>query len=130
DDGAIYWGTPLVGASVARDPSDLVHTDNGLVLDLALRDTNFQFEDAKIRSDSTWLRSQVLWNINDVWTLRNDLSYNNGDRLWDGDAASYRFVEATGLVNRGGSYIRNLLDFWHERLALSADGPLFGHRNR
>jgi iron complex outermembrane receptor protein len=129
DDGPIYWGTPLVSGASAREPSDLISTESGLVLDLALRDTNFQYYDGEVRSDSTWLRSQVIWEIDDVWTLRNDLSYNNGDRLWH-DAEGYRFVTASGLVDRRATYIRNPLDFWHERLALSSDGPLFGHRNR
>lgn len=128
-DGPIYWGTPLVGSAIARDPSGLVATANGLVLDLALRDTNLQYADARIRSDSTWLRSQVKWDISDVWSLRNDLSYNNGDRLWY-DAESYSYAAATQRVSRRATYIRNPLDFWHERLALSADGPLLGHRNR
>lgn len=129
DDGPIYWGTPLVSETSARDPSDLVSTVNGLTLDLALRDTNFQYADGKVRSDSTWLRSQVVWEIDDVWTLRNDLSYNNGDRLWH-DAEGYRFDAATGEVGRRATYIRNPLDFWHERLALSSDSQLFGQRNR
>lgn len=129
DDGPIYWGTPLVSEAVALEPSDLITTPNGLVLDLALRNLNVQYEDAKIRSDSTWLRSQINWEINDVWTLRNDLSYNNGDRMWF-DAESYSFNTSTNLVNRRAIYIRNLLDFWHERLTLSSDGPLLGMRNR
>lgn len=131
DDGPIYWGTPLVSKSVARDPSDLIISPGSdpLVLDLSLRNLNVQYEDAKIRSDSTWLRSQISWEIDDVWTLRNDLSYNNGDRMWF-DAESYSFNTSNNLVNRRAIYIRNLLDFWHERLTLSADGPLFGMRNR
>ncbi len=129
DDGPIYWGTPLVSAAVAQEPSDLITTANGLVFDLSLRDLNVQYEDAKIRSDSVWLRSQVNWKINNVWTLRNDLSYNNGDRMWF-DAESYSFNTTSNLVNRRAIYIRNLLDFWHERLTLSSDGPLFGMRNR
>src|SRR5690606_11786534 len=127
--GAVYWGTPLVSTAVARDPSDLVVTDNDLVLDLALRDTNFQYADARVPSESTWLRSQVVWQVNDVWKLRNVLSYNNGDRLWF-DAEGHRFHAATGEAERRATYIRNLLDFWHERLALSSDGPLFGQRTR
>ena len=129
DDGPIYWGTPLVSDTIARDPSSLVSTENGRVLDLALRDTNFQYEDAKIRSDSTWLRSQIVWDIDDVWSLRTDLAYNNGDRLWF-DAEGYSFVPATGLVNRRATYIRNPLDSWHGRVALSSDGSLLGQRNR
>jgi len=129
DDGPIYWGTPLVSAAVARDASDLVTNPGGLVVDRALRTLNVQFDDAKIRSNSTWLRSQIVWNIDDVWTLRNDLSYNNGVRLWF-DAESYSFDTATNLVNRSATYIRNPLDFWHERLSLSSDGKLFGSRNR
>lgn len=132
DDGAIYWGTPLVSSAVARDPSDLLTSSNGRVLDLALRNTNMQYEDAKIVSHSTWFRSQLKWQINDVWSLRNDLSYNGGERMWF-DAEGYSFsTTSTGeaRVGRRATYILNPLDFWHERLALSSDGNLFGSRNR
>lgn len=134
-DGPIYWGTPMVSTGAARRPSSLVSTGNGLVLDLALRDTNFQYEDAKIRSDSTWLRSRIKWQFSDVWSLQADISYNNSDRLWF-DAESYSFdiarFASTGetRLNRRATYIRNPLEFWHERLTLSSDGPLFGMRNR
>jgi len=132
DDGAIYWGTPLVSSAVAKDPSDLVTSSNGRVLDLALRNTNLQYDDAQIVSHSTWFRSQLKWQINDVWSLRNDLSYNSGERLWF-DAEGYTF-SVTGAgdprVGRRATYILNPLEFWHERLSLSSDGKLFGKRNR
>ncbi|MFC4254390.1 TonB-dependent siderophore receptor [Altererythrobacter xixiisoli] len=132
DDGAIYWGTPLVSTGVARDPSDLISTPNGRVLDLALRNTNLQYDDAKVISHSTWFRSQLNWQINDVWSLRNDLSYNGGERLWR-DAEGYSFsLTGSGAprIARRATYILNPLAFWHERLALSSDGNLFGNRNR
>ena len=128
-DTATYWGSPLVSRAVARDPSDEIVNARGLVFDNAIRRNNYQYADALVRGDSTWLRSQISWNINDVWTLKNDLSYNNGDRLWR-DAESYSFDTATGQVKRGAVYIRNPLDFWQERVMLSADGKVAGRRNR
>jgi iron complex outermembrane receptor protein len=128
-DTATYWGSPLVSRAVARDPSDEVSTASGLVFDNAIRRNNYQYADALVRGDSTWLRSQISWKINSAWTLKNDLSYNNGDRLWR-DAESYSFVAATRQVSRGAVYIRNPLDFWQERLMLSSDGTISGHRNR
>lgn len=127
-DTAAYWGTPLVPAAVARAPSDLIAA-NGLVLDEVLLDVNFQYQDALVRSDSTWLRSQINWTIGDVWSLRSDLAYNDGDRLWD-DAEGYSYNETTQLVDRQPIYIRNFLDFWNARLAATADAELGGRRNR
>lgn len=128
-DTATYWGSPLVSRAVARDPSDAVSTASGLVFDKAIRRNNYQYDDALVRGDSTWVRSQITWKINDVWTLKNDLSYNNGDRLWS-DAEGYSFNAATRQVNRGAVYIRNPLDFWNERVMLSSDGKIGGRRNR
>ncbi|HTI66931.1 MAG TPA: TonB-dependent siderophore receptor [Caulobacteraceae bacterium] len=129
NNGPTYWGTPLVAASVARDAGDQVTTANGFVLDKALQRTNFQYDNGLVRSDNLWLRSQIDWKINGTWRFRNDLSYNNGDRLWD-DAESYAYNAATRLVNRQPIYIRNLLDFWNERAMLSSDSNISGHRNR
>jgi outer membrane receptor protein involved in Fe transport len=41
DYGSAYFGTPLVPASIARDPSDLVNDSRGWVLDKAMRDVNY-----------------------------------------------------------------------------------------
>lgn len=129
DNGRTYWGTPLVAAAVARDPTDVARTAAGFVIDGALRKTNFQYLDGEVRSDSYWLRSVVDWKINEVWRFSNDLSYNNSDRLWD-DAEAYTYVAATRRVNRQPVYIRNMLDFWSDRATLSSDAHLAGHRNR
>lgn len=129
DNTAAYWGTPLVPSAVARDPDDLIAAANGFVLDRALRRTNFQYEDASVKSDNLWLRWQLEWQIDDTWKLVNDLSYNEGDRLWD-DAESYAYAVETALVTRRPVYIRNLLDFWNERVMLSSDATFGDHRNR
>ncbi|WP_404478967.1 TonB-dependent receptor [Novosphingobium sp. BL-52-GroH] len=130
NNSATYWGTPLVSRAASRQATSVVSSaNNGFVLDRALSRTNFQYEDGLVRSDSQWLRSAVNWQINDVWRLRNDLGYNKGDRLWS-DAESYSFNAGTGRVSRSPTYIRNVLDFLNERISLSADGPIAGHRNR
>src|SRR5690606_29701121 len=128
-DQAAYWGTPLVPRTVAQEPTDLISTPDGMVLDKALTRLNFQFQDSLVRHDSTWLRAQINWKLDDVWSLRSDLAYNDGDRLWQ-DVSGYRYEAGTGLVSRSPSYIRNYLDFWNARLALTAESTIAGHRNR
>lgn len=129
DNGRTYWGTPLVAAAVARDPTGVASTPAGQVIDRALSRTNFQYLDGEVRSDSHWLRSVVDWQINADWKFTNDLSYNKSDRLWD-DAESYTYVAATRRVNRSATYIRNMLKFWNDRASLFSDLDIGGHRNR
>lgn len=134
DNRARYWGTPLVSSTVAERASGLVtSSSNGRVLDLALRDINYQYDDGYVTSRNVWLRSQVTWVLSNVWTLRNDFSYNKSDRFWR-DAESYSFNSTydggAGGINREATDIRNQLEFFNNRLALSADSKLFGRRNR
>lgn len=129
DNTATYWGTPVVPFDVAREPADVLVSTNGFVVDKALRRANFQYADATVKSDQLWVRWGIDWRLNDTWSFVNDLSYNEGDRLWH-DAESYSYVVATGDVDRRPVHIRNLLSFWNERVMLSADSLVAGRRNR
>ncbi|MBO7942474.1 hypothetical protein JTP77_042220, partial [Streptomyces sp. S9] len=39
-----YWGTPLIPAGLARDPSSLVRSSDGRVLDRSLRRRNYNVD--------------------------------------------------------------------------------------
>jgi iron complex outermembrane receptor protein len=124
-----YWGTPLVPEGVARRPSDLVRTANGLVLDRSLRDANYNVTDGLTDSDATWVRSRVTWKMSDSWSLMNELNYYDSQRRWH-NSEDYTFNATTGLLDRGTTLIEHDHQFWSDRAMLSSDATIAGHRNR
>ncbi len=124
-----YYGTPVVAREVARDPSDAVGGSAGLVLDRAMRRVNFNVTDGEDRSDSLWLRARIGWELADGLSLVSDTGYLDADRRWQ-SADEYRFNAATGLIDRGLSLITHDHQVWNQRLHLSWDGMIGGHRNR
>ena len=124
-----YWGTPLVPASVARDPSDVVQTGNGLVLDRAMRERNFNLDDGLSDSAAWWLRSRVSWQLSNDWSLSNELSYYDAERRWR-NSENYTYNASTGLLDRGTTRIDHDHQFWSERIVVSNDARLGEARNR
>lgn len=124
-----YLGTPLVPRSVARNPSDIVSTANDFVIDEAMRDVNFNVTDAVLDSDTLWLRSRVVWTLNDAWTFSNELNTYRSNRNFV-NAEIFTFAPATGLIDRSTGIVTHDLDFWVERAALAHDGQIGGMRNR
>jgi iron complex outermembrane recepter protein len=124
-----YWGTPLVAASSAQRPSGIVRTTNGLVLDRALREANFNVADGLMDSRTTWSRSRIGWKINDTWKLTNELSYYDSERRWR-NAEVYSFNAGTGLLSRSTVAIEHDHQFWLERATIFSDASLWGTRNR
>lgn len=123
------WGTPLVPRAFAREPSGLVSSADGRVIDRALRERNFNVEDGLQDSDTDWLRTRVEWRINDTWRLTNEASYYDGERRWR-NAETYTFNAAREHFDRGSSRIEHDHQFWVERIALAADSRIGGLRNR
>jgi iron complex outermembrane recepter protein len=124
-----YYGTPLVPRAFARRPSDFATTASGLVFDEALRETNFEANDGIVESDSTWLRARVDYKVSEAWSFRNDLSYYDGDRNWQGSDV-YTFNSATSLIDRSSTIITHGQEVLFDRATFSYDGELGGRRNR
>lgn len=124
-----YQGTPLVPANVARDPSDVVTTTNGYVLDKALGDKNYDVYDGVMKSDAVWLRGGFDYKLTGHWTLKNELNFYHADRLWAG-ADTFTYNTATGKFDRATTMITHDHQFWSDRAAVSYDGPLGRFRNR
>ncbi|MES1939720.1 ferrichrome-iron receptor [Salinisphaera sp. T5B8] len=126
---ASYYGAPLVGRAVARDPADIVSAPGDLVLDKAERDTNYNPRNSVMESDSHWLRTRAAYTLNDRWEFINELAYYTADRNWV-ETDSYTFNPATGLLDRSTGRIAHDQDFVSERAYTHFDGELAGHRNR
>ena len=124
-----YGGTPLIAATLARDASDVVTDSRGLVLDRALRDSNFEFADSITQSHSTWLRARLDWRLGDTWRLMNETYGYRALREWK-NSDSYGFDATRSLVTRLSTAITHYHDFFGNRLTLSSDRRFGGRRNR
>ena len=130
DYSTAYYATPLISRSVARDPTDVVSSTNGLVLDRSIRYKNYNFYDGNMNMESIWLRNAAEYKLSDQWTLRNELSYYSADRLWrDSDFYTYTASPSPAIV-RGITLISHDHEFWSEKMALRFDGNVGGMRNR
>ena len=123
------YGTPLVPRAVARDRSDAATGPGGLVIDRALRETNFNVADGVLDSDTLWLRSRVRYELSDTLTFSNDLSRYHSDRRFI-NAEIYSYNGASGLLDRSSGIITHDIDYMVERPALSGDIQIAGLRDR
>ncbi|MEH6421377.1 TonB-dependent receptor, partial [Pseudomonas sp. CGJS7] len=124
-----YWGTPLIPAAIARDPSGLVRTGNGLVLDRSIARRNYNVGNGVQDSHSDWLRTRVQWQIGDGLRFSNEFSYYDAHRRWL-NSETYTYNARSGLLDRGTTRIEHDHQFWVERATLFADSDIGGRRNR
>ncbi len=122
-------GTPLLPASVARDPSGAATGPGGLVVDRALRKTNFNVTDAVLDSETLWLRSRVRYELSDALTLSNDLSRYHSDRHFI-NSEMFSYNAASGLIDRTTGIVTHDIDYLVERPALMGDVEIGGLRDR
>lgn len=125
-----YYGTPLVPRSVARDPAAIAQTPTDLVLDRALRTSNLNVENAGYGADTTIVRSQLRYRLDDVFTFTNVASYYDSRHRFLDNAINFTYVPATRLVTRARSTVVNDFEFWMERPLMATDARIMGRRNR
>lgn len=123
------YGTPLIPLALARRPSNIVSTANGLVVDRALRDTNFNVTDGILDSDTLWLRSRVRYDIAGGVSFTNELNKYHSDRRFI-NAEIFTFNPRSGLIDRTSGIITHDIDYWIERAFVAADFNIGGLRNR
>jgi iron complex outermembrane recepter protein len=124
-----YQGTPLLPANVARDPSRVVHSRDGLVLDERLRDNNYNVDNGVMKADSQWLRTRAVYQLNEQWQLINELGVYNARRDWE-NAEDFTYNSVSGLLDRGTTLISHDHQFISERAYASHTGQLFGLQHR
>lgn len=125
----IYYGTPVVSAAIARDPSNAVSGSAGLVLDKAMRRVNFNLDDGDMGSDTVWLRARSTYQLAENVSLVSDTSWYSSDREWQ-DSDEYNFNASTGLIDRYLTLITHDHEYWNQRLHLAFDVSIGGMRNR
>lgn len=131
---ATYQGLPLIPAAFARDPSDAVSSDAGLVADRALRRRNYNPRGAFSDAIETTARARLDWRIGGGWSAALDLTGYDAERAFVlSDQQS--FVAPDAAFPRG-SFRQIFQDyrhdhrFWNVRAALANEARIGGLRNR
>lgn len=128
DDNQAYWGTPLVPASFATQPTNVVSTPDGRVIDRRLTRSNYNVPDDRNSSETYWLRARLTGRLDGGWSWRNELSANKADRVFR-NSESAVFV-APASIARDQTLITHDQDFWLDRFDLTHKGKLGGMDNR
>lgn len=118
DDNQVYYGTPLVPASFATQPTGVVSTPDGRVIDRRLTRLNYNVLDQDNSSETYWLRAKVTAKLSPEWTLRNELSLNRSDRTFLSSESAVFFApnlitRDQTLITHDQKYLFNRLDASH-----------------
>ncbi|MBB4220653.1 TonB-dependent receptor [Variovorax guangxiensis] len=128
DNNQAYWGTPLVPASFATQPTDVVSTPDGRVIDRRLARSNYNVPDDENSSETYWLRARLTGQLDGGWSWRNEFSANKANRVFR-NSESAVFV-APASIARDQTLITHDQDFWLNRFDATHKGTLGGMDNR
>ncbi|CAA2107243.1 TonB-dependent receptor [Variovorax paradoxus] len=128
DDNQAYWGTPLVPASFATQPTSVVSTPDGRVIDRRLARNNYNVPDDANSSETYWLRARLTGHAGGGWSWRNEFSANRSNRIFR-NSESAVFV-APASIARDQTLITHDQDFWLDRFDATHKGNLGGMDNR
>jgi iron complex outermembrane receptor protein len=124
-----YQGAPLLPSSIAKNPSGIVSTTNGYVLDKSISKTNYNVNDGIMTSDNFWVRTNADYKLTDNWHLINEAGYFHADRLW-ANSEDFTYNAKSRLLDRTTTLITHNQDIWSERVYANFDGNIFQHHNR
>ena len=114
--------------SVARDPTGVVSTPDGRVLDRSLARNNYNVLDDRNEAEAYWLRARVTHTLTPAWTLRNEFAMNKVDRLWkNSESATYT---APGFIDRDQTIITHHQRYLIDRFDATHSGTIAGLSNK
>ena len=128
DNNQAYWGTPLVPRSFATQPTNVVSTPDGRVIDRRMTRTNYNVLDDDNSSETYWLRARLTGQLDGGWSWRNELAGNKSNRMFR-NSESATFV-APANIARDQTLITHDQDFWLDRFDATHKGTLGGMDNR
>lgn len=129
-----YQGMPLIARSAARRASGALRSDDGLVIDRALRRINYNPEGATSGARDTTLRARLDVRLAAGWSLDANLVGYRADRDFVYSGTQQYQAPSPGFPN--GSFARDAQRVYHEqdswsgRLVALHDGHWAGRRNR
>lgn len=128
DNNDAYWGTPLVPRSFAAQPTNVVSTPDGRVIDRRMTRTNYNVLDDDNSSETYWLRARLTGQLDGGWSWRNEFSANKSNRVFR-NSESATFV-APASIARDQTLITHDQDFWLDRIDATHKGTIGGMDNR
>ncbi|MDQ0017683.1 iron complex outermembrane receptor protein [Variovorax boronicumulans] len=128
DNNDAYWGTPLVPRSFATQPTNVVSTPDGRVIDRRMTRTNYNVLDDDNSSETYWLRARLTGQLDGGWSWRNEFSANKSNRVFR-NSESATFV-APASIARDQTLITHDQDFWLDRIDATHKGTIGGMDNR
>lgn len=128
DNNDAYWGTPLVPRSFATQPTNVVSTPDGRVIDRRMTRTNYNVLDDDNSSETYWLRARLTGQLDGGWSWRNEFSANKSNRVFR-NSESATFV-APASIARDQTLITHDQDFWLDRFDATHKGTIGGMDNR
>ena len=128
DNNDAYWGTPLVPRSFAAQPTNVVSTPDGRVIDRRMTRTNYNVLDDDNSSETYWLRARLTGQFDGGWSWRNEFSANKSNRVFR-NSESATFV-APASIARDQTLITHDQDFWLDRIDATHKGTIGGMDNR
>ncbi len=128
DDNKVYYGTPLIPGALATDPTGVVSTPDGRVIDRRLAGLNYNVLDQDNSSETFWWRAKLTAQLSPEWTVRNELSINSADRTFLSSESAV--FAAPNLINRDQTLITHDQKSIFNRLDASHVGQIGGLSNR
>lgn len=119
-------GTPLIPGSLSTQPTSVVATPDGRVIDRRIARNNYNILDDRNQSEAYWLRARLTSRVTPEWTLRNEFTANKVERLWRNSESAVFTAPASitrdqTLIAHDQRYLSNRLDASYEgRLAAMA----------
>lgn len=128
DDNQGYFGTPLVPGTFATEPTSVVRTPDGQVIDRRVARNNYNVVDNDNSSTTYTGHVKLTHRLTPEWTLRNEFAANDAERTFR-NSESAVFV-APDLISRDQTLITHDQRYIFNRLDASHRGSLLGRENR
>jgi iron complex outermembrane receptor protein len=128
DNNDAYFGTPLVPASFSTEPTNVVSTPDGRVIDRRIAAQNYNVLNNANTSETYWLRAKLTGQLASNWSWRNELVLNKANRLFQNSESAV--FAAPGNINRDQTLITHDQRYIVDRLDATHRGQLAGMDNR
>lgn len=128
DDPSPYFGTPLLPASVATQPLDVISSSRGYAIDRRTRDINYNVADYSLEATQFWPKVFVTWSPATDLTFKAHAYHFHAERTWM-NSETYVFNPQTQLLDRDRFLITHDQDLLGAQASVSHSGKLFGRNS-
>jgi iron complex outermembrane receptor protein len=123
-----YWGTPLIPYNQAKEPLDVVNSDDNLVIDGITKQFNYNVSDHTINSTSIHPTFDIKWKISKQLTNKTKLYYYRAIRQWE-NAESYFYDTLSEKVIRDRLSVDHFRELWGMNTSFLYESKIAGKKN-